>query len=527
MKKTVAIILALVMCLGTVTVYGDNTSADNTLISTIGTTDEVENTSKFSDVSESDWFYTYVTKLADLGMVAGFNDGTFRPYNTITMSEAITIVARSIGIDIENIEDNYKGTGDAVDTKLGTAWCRNQLIWAYDNGIITLDELLNYSKPISRFQVAKIFAVALDIRPDSETTCFLTDTDDYYVTAMYDAGLVAGVKISEANYHYNGNNTITRAEFSTITTRVVEYIESNTENASNNTETHLITNGNTSDYLDMTIKGSKLYITGIVSAQDDIDKIAVKLGSNELNKFEAKTGERFAWVGDLSSIETSTPINVYTKTSDSMFFKSIMYKMIYINKLNGKYLFVYDSTLKTNQTIINELNNNTAVSISSFSADKYSNLVNLTKEITSGCLTDYDKALAIHDWITCNIYFDTEATNYNNVDKIIESKETNVTGFVQLYKAMCNIVNIPCKIIKCTVADTTTRPISVLDLDNTSSNSYINAVKIGDSWILVDTFWDCFNTTSQEGSTKNDYYRTYFDITVEAISQSHRLDSVQ
>ena len=39
---------------------------------------------RFSDVSESDWFYGPVSYLAERGILRGFEDGTFRPKDTLT-----------------------------------------------------------------------------------------------------------------------------------------------------------------------------------------------------------------------------------------------------------------------------------------------------------------------------------------------------------------------------------------------------------------------------------------------------------
>ncbi|MGI8586392.1 MAG: S-layer homology domain-containing protein [Chloroflexia bacterium] len=46
----------------------------------------------FSDVHPSDYFYTSVTYLYCHGVVSGYNDGTFRPYNTTTRSQMVKIV---------------------------------------------------------------------------------------------------------------------------------------------------------------------------------------------------------------------------------------------------------------------------------------------------------------------------------------------------------------------------------------------------------------------------------------------------
>ncbi len=52
------------------------------------------NVSDFSDVSSSDWYGTTVATLADMGIVKGYEDGTFRPNAPITRAEFAAIATR-------------------------------------------------------------------------------------------------------------------------------------------------------------------------------------------------------------------------------------------------------------------------------------------------------------------------------------------------------------------------------------------------------------------------------------------------
>ena len=53
----------------------------------------------FSDVQPGDWFYPYVTEMAELDAVSGFTDGTFRPGRTITAAEFVSIVGQCGGLE--------------------------------------------------------------------------------------------------------------------------------------------------------------------------------------------------------------------------------------------------------------------------------------------------------------------------------------------------------------------------------------------------------------------------------------------
>lgn len=49
----------------------------------------------FTDIHESDWFAISVAAATDKGIIQGYGDGTFRPYDDITRAEAAVVVERA------------------------------------------------------------------------------------------------------------------------------------------------------------------------------------------------------------------------------------------------------------------------------------------------------------------------------------------------------------------------------------------------------------------------------------------------
>ena len=62
---------------------------------------DVPNTVTFSDVPADAWYAEAVNTLASLGMVEGYADGTFRPDNTITRAEFVTIAVGFADLEID------------------------------------------------------------------------------------------------------------------------------------------------------------------------------------------------------------------------------------------------------------------------------------------------------------------------------------------------------------------------------------------------------------------------------------------
>ncbi len=53
--------------------------------------------SKFSDVPQNYWANGYIAKAAELGIVNGYGNGIFKPYNDVTYEQAITMIVRALG----------------------------------------------------------------------------------------------------------------------------------------------------------------------------------------------------------------------------------------------------------------------------------------------------------------------------------------------------------------------------------------------------------------------------------------------
>lgn len=52
----------------------------------------------FSDVSPGDWFSQAVQELAGKGIITGFPDGTFRPYEPVTRAQFVAMLVRTLGL---------------------------------------------------------------------------------------------------------------------------------------------------------------------------------------------------------------------------------------------------------------------------------------------------------------------------------------------------------------------------------------------------------------------------------------------
>ncbi|MHA1288494.1 MAG: S-layer homology domain-containing protein, partial [Candidatus Thorarchaeota archaeon] len=53
----------------------------------------------FPDVPPSKWFFKYVEFMYTNGMVSGYGDGTFKPYNPVTRAQFCKMICNMLGIE--------------------------------------------------------------------------------------------------------------------------------------------------------------------------------------------------------------------------------------------------------------------------------------------------------------------------------------------------------------------------------------------------------------------------------------------
>lgn len=111
----------------------------------------------FWDVDSTDWFDSYVEKGYGYGLIEGYSDGSFRPNQTITRAEAVTILIRAFDLEPER-------SGGAVfeDVPL-TAWYSDYVSTAHSLGLISghEDGLFHPDWNMTRGEASKVLALAL------------------------------------------------------------------------------------------------------------------------------------------------------------------------------------------------------------------------------------------------------------------------------------------------------------------------------------------------------------------------------
>ncbi|SFQ00561.1 S-layer homology domain-containing protein [Oscillibacter sp. PC13] len=164
----------------------------------------VNSVKKFSDVTSSTWCYKYVAELSDAKVIDGYQDGSFRPNNTVTYGQALKLIMLASGYSVQQPTGSHPFSGYLAKAKSA--------------GLVTGN--IDLDRPITRLAVAQIAAKAMKLNTsDLSSVKPFTDTSDVYVQALYAAGIVEGY-FSNGTSTYKPSNTLTRGQISAIVWRM-------------------------------------------------------------------------------------------------------------------------------------------------------------------------------------------------------------------------------------------------------------------------------------------------------------------
>lgn len=214
---------------------------------------------------------------------------------------------------------------------------------------------------------------------------------------------------------------------------------------------------------------------------------------------------------DSSSLHDERPVDpgsIYTDTSsEEAGVSSTLSDMIRFDE-NGREM-IYDI-----DTIICYYNDDTSVVLSDKQKEYLKEAEMVLSEITDDKMSDYEKELAIHDWIILNNVYDDDhlspiSGRENDDDSspygVLINKMSICKGYAVTFELLCRMSGIECR----TLSQYEKKVIS---------HAY-NCVKIEGSWYYVDITWnDNDNTTN-----KDNISHKYFNMTDRQMEFNHNL----
>lgn len=161
--------------------------------------------SGFTDINYKQWFYKYVSPLTYLGIIDGYPEGNFKPYVSVSNGEAMKLLLLAAGHPEQEKPEEH--------------WADGYLALALNEGFLDEGDATDLDHYMDRALVAKLTALSLGLTPGGDEP--FIDTDDVYVAALYNAGVVEGSYDADGNLVYRLDSPITRGEICAIIWRLI------------------------------------------------------------------------------------------------------------------------------------------------------------------------------------------------------------------------------------------------------------------------------------------------------------------
>ncbi|WP_172597838.1 S-layer homology domain-containing protein [Ureibacillus thermosphaericus] len=292
----------------------------------------------FPDVKSSDYFYEAVKSLSERGVIKGFPDGTFKPYQSVTRGQAAKIIAGVLGLDTVNVTNPGFSDVSTTNEYYGAiaALANAGIINGYSDGTY------KPNAPIQRNHMAKIIAKAFNIKPSEESATPFIDLTikEYvpYINALYEHGVTKGNTATT----FGGTSKVTRGQLVTFVTRA----ESIKDNA-----------GKIITFKVESITDSKVQTTeGTFTFASSLNSIF-----NTSNAIALKDAEIKATVvdGNITSISSIT-INAKGTKDNLVVFNGGKTTVNGNVTVNGDYVVLKNVTVNGNVTLSNKVTNSFA-----------------------------------------------------------------------------------------------------------------------------------------------------------------------
>jgi len=441
----------------------------------------------FSDVPDNAWYKPYVNKLYERGITNGYQDGTFKPNNTISVAEFITFTLRAMGYN---------------DLKGRQRWYDGYVDKARELGIISERAYTAYEdldSNITREEMAEIIVNAMgdDDIPDDLILYMdmIKDFDDIFiiykldVLICYAKGLINGTP----DGYFNPRNTATRAEAAKIIINMIEY-ESNQGSAKPAEPNGMVVDDSS---VTVDIDFGKFVESAVISVEkgDQYTQSFYRINSDKFN------GKVYLPFGS-GEYEITVYISDEYTPQNNAYGYYCEYRVVNNDTRDLSYLLPSGLVESDSEEIIR-----------------------LAEEITKNAKDDMERVKLIHKWVATNIAYDTEAYfsgnagDYSALDTL-RLKKAVCNGYARLTAALCRAAGIRTKIIS-GVAIYADMGQTWEDVDTTLPNHAWNEVFVDGRWVVMDTTWDAGYVDYYTGKFNFRYSTRYFDPSEEAFAVDH------
>lgn len=194
---------------------------DDVSVSEKGEVTVVEDKKDYFTDTTTHWACDSIKNMYNRGIVSGYEDGTFRPDNTVTRAEFVKMITDAVKLAATNTD------GISFSDVSDTAWYANCVKLAYANNIVQgydgmfrpIDNILRQDAAIIIYKTIVGSGIKIDGEKFFDDEADISDYAKPYVSAMAANGIVNG---SDGCFY--PLNTLTRAEAVKLIENMLVYI---------------------------------------------------------------------------------------------------------------------------------------------------------------------------------------------------------------------------------------------------------------------------------------------------------------
>ncbi len=195
----------------------------------------------FTDIS-THWAKSYIERVAEKGLVSGYENKTFKPDNNVTVLEALVMLSRLYEIEDDlkdEIIEKYEPVLESMSNSKGYEWSFDYLSLIIEMGVVSESGIKDmFSKKTvfndaTREEIAVLLTKAMMLGDEAQSlkvyTLPFNDAEKIstvarpYIYVMYDKEILQG----DSKKNINPTNKITRAEIATVLDKAYDYINEN------------------------------------------------------------------------------------------------------------------------------------------------------------------------------------------------------------------------------------------------------------------------------------------------------------
>ena len=229
---------------------------------------------------------------------------------------------------------------------------------------------------------------------------------------------------------------------------------------------------------------------------------------------------------------TELDISVYAGSKPYGEFESWIYNYVKISRDKNSVWQIKKSPVYANNKAMFEKDKSTSEALRRTPSiqSESQGIITIAQQLTQNCENDYQRILALHDWVCSYIRYDMDSLNSGEIppyhaNDVVTGRKAVCLGFATLYASLCRSINIPCNVVSGYALgigeDTDWTSATVLTEEQ---NHAWNEVYVDGRWVIVDTTWDCVdkieNGVIVSGSGVS---HLYFDANLDFFSSNHKI----